>query len=118
MTWVTLGVSVGGAVLGGSQAKKAKKAQDKVAAEEEYYQQARQNKIGLVQGQVDAAYNNPARQQQYNTFASALRGFYGQALDKKKSRGEQRAQVRARQARADRLERRGHGTAQARRGAQ
>lgn len=84
MTWVTLGVGVGTAVIGGSQAKKAKKQQDKLAASNEAFEADRQRKIGVVQGQVDAAYNAPGRQQQYNTFASALRDFYGQALDKKK----------------------------------
>ena len=89
MTWVSLGVSVGSAVLGKSQADKAKKQQDKAAADNAAFEASRQNKINLVQGQVDAAYNSPQRQQQYNTFASALRDFYGQALDKKKLQATQ-----------------------------
>jgi hypothetical protein len=37
-----------------------------------------------VQQQVENAYNNPARTAGYNTFANALRSFYGTQLDRQK----------------------------------
>jgi hypothetical protein len=89
MAWVSLGVGVGTAVLGASSAKKDKKRQDQAANENAAFEASRQNKINTVQSQVDAAYGAPQRQQQYNTFASALRDFYGQALDKKKLQATQ-----------------------------
>src|SRR5882672_2812649 len=89
MTWVSAGVAVGSAVIGASQAKKTKKAQDKEAQANSEFEASRAAKTNLVQGQVDAAYNSPARQQQYGTFAGALRDFYGQALDKKKLQATQ-----------------------------
>lgn len=83
--WATVGVAVGSAALGASSAKKAKKQADKEAADNAAFEASRQNKINLVQGQVDAAYGSPQRQQQYTTFGNALRDYYSQALDKKKA---------------------------------
>lgn len=85
MSFVTVGVSVGGALLGRSKEKKAQKRQDEEEARQADYERERQQKIDTSRAVIDRSFNAPARQKQYADFVGALREHLSSELVRQKS---------------------------------
>lgn len=84
MSWVTIGVSAGTAVLGASADKKNRKRQATADNEAAAYEGDRQGRIDMTRGIVDRTFDSPQRQQQYADYAKALREQLGGELIRKK----------------------------------
>jgi hypothetical protein len=81
MTWVAVGVAGASLISGKGAEKKA----DRANRAAESREAARQDQIGRTTQLIDYAYDNPARKKQYDDFATALRGFYGEDLGRQKA---------------------------------
>jgi hypothetical protein len=87
MTWVSVGVAGGSALLGGFGANKQKKRQDQLDAQagvQAQFEREQDARTRLARGQIDAAYDSPRRQAGYDRYANALRGYLGTELGRRK----------------------------------
>lgn len=84
MSWVTVGVTVGSALFGGQQAKKEKKRIAGEEADAAAYEGDRQQRIDVTRGRIDAAFDDPRRQKQYEDYANAMRDYMGTELVREK----------------------------------
>lgn len=84
-TWVSVGVGGASLLFGASQDRRAKKREAETAALTSQVEAARERRIGDAQAQIDRVYDSPARAQQLQTYATALRGHYGQQLGQRRA---------------------------------
>jgi hypothetical protein len=84
MSWVTVGVSAGSALLGGAQAKKEKKRQREREGAQSQLEADRQRRIDMTRGAIDRTFEGPGRQQQYADYATAMREQLGSELVRQK----------------------------------
>jgi hypothetical protein len=83
MTWVAAGVGIGSALFGGQQAKKEKKRQAQLGADQEAFEGDRNARIDLARGQIDSVFDSKRRLGQQTKFAGNLRGYLGSELGRK-----------------------------------
>ncbi len=87
MSWVSIGVAGGSALLGAAGTGKEHRRQARaegIANATAEGERGRDRLIGITRGQIDNAFDAPGRQQQYATYANALRGYLGEQLGRKK----------------------------------
>lgn len=84
MSWVTVGVGVGTALLGGREARKEKGAIRKREQLEAGYEAERQAKTDATRGVINRSFDSPQRQRQYADYATAMREYMGGELVRKK----------------------------------
>lgn len=84
MSWVTVGVGAGTALLG---SRTARKERARTRADEQYatgMEAQRQTKLDETRGVINRAFDSPQRQRQYADYASAMREYMGGELVRQK----------------------------------
>lgn len=84
MSWVTVGVGVGTALLGN---KSARQERGRIKRDEQYaagMEAERQTKLDATRGVINRQFDSPQRQQQYADYASAMREYMGGELVRQK----------------------------------
>lgn len=84
-TWVSVGVGGASLLFGAGQDKKARKRENEQAAFTSQVEAARERRIANTQAQIDRVYDAPGRRQQLDSYATALRGYYGEQLGRRRT---------------------------------
>lgn len=85
MSWVTVGVTVDSALLGGREKKKQKKRTGRQEAEISEFEADRQRRIDETRGLIDRSFGSQRRQNQYDDYVGALREYLGTELVRQKA---------------------------------